>query len=143
MSKYKVNGLTATVPHPPNLRPLDEYNGRRRKYELLTDFVIIISAKGVIQEITVKRGFKTDLASIPIFAQLILGNHDSYLEPALVHDMLCDNNVERWYTNLKMREIMIALKYPLWKRLLVYYGLVFFGYKSLAMKLFKKVWAKS
>ena len=92
------NGVTAAdylarFPHQPNLRPLDPweqvalgYSLDIQEFELLADFAYYSDRVGWI---VVPKGFVTDLASIPQFAQSFLQNDSPViLCAAIVHDYL-------------------------------------------------------
>jgi hypothetical protein len=128
---YRANGLLVTLDHL-HLEPTDKKNGRRRVYRLLSDYCLLVSFKGGQEEMTVPAGFETDLATLPVFTQVLLGNRDDYAEPAVFHDWITSDEVHlpQFIANAKMRSIMQALGYPTWKQLLVFYGLMVFGYGS-------------
>jgi len=123
----------------PVLIPTDKYNGRRRIYQLEYDFTYLLIFEGGTQTIFIPAGFETDLATIPVALQILLGNRDSYAEEAIVHDFCCDNDMPRFWTNAQMRSLMCILHRPYLKRLAIFYGLMFFGYKSPIMNFFTKI----
>lgn len=131
------NGMLVRV-DIPQLIPTDDYNGRRRIYELAEMMVYevsygklnIESTYQCFDTIIVPKGFRTDFATIPIILQLFLGNRDSYMEESIFHDAMCEYDVPRWVANSKMRAIMLALGRPWWKRFAIFWGLMIFGYKS-------------
>lgn len=123
----------------PDLSATDEYNGRRRIYVLNEPFMFCLWFPGGKFEITVPSGYKTDLATLPIWTQIILGNRDSYAEESILHDHFCTSDMPRFFANSTMRSVMQLLHRPKWKRVAIFWGLTLFGYKSLTMSLFEKV----
>lgn len=121
------------------LEPTDKYNGRRRIYRLQQAFKFSLSFKGGSESINIPAGYETDLASLPVILQVILGNRDDcgILESSLIHDWLCDNNQPRFFTNAKMRQVQYVLGVPRWKRWAFFYGLMAFGYKSVIYEMCK------
>lgn len=112
------------------LEPTKKKNGRRRVWRLRDDFDAEIHFVGGLLEIHIPAGFETDLASIPLGAQLFLGGRDDFAEEAVIHDWLCVHQQPRFFTNAVMRIVMKLMERPHWKILSVYYALMFFGYGS-------------
>jgi hypothetical protein len=112
------------------LEPTKKRNGRRRVWRLRQEFEAVIHFSGGKMVIKVPEGYETDLASIPMFAQLIIGGRDDYAEESVIHDWLCDNLQPRFFTNATMRILMKLLNRPRWKIVAVFYALMFFGYGS-------------
>lgn len=135
---YKQNGVYNASFTPLVLSPLNEYNGRRRMYQLDLDFVFEMRYENGVDHVSVPRGFKTDLATIPLLCQVILGGRDDFAEEAVIHDWLCVHKMPGWYANSKMRSLMYILGRPLWKQRLVFWALQIFGYGSM----FDRVWCK-
>ena len=127
----KYNGGTFTLHMTvPDVSPTDKWIGRRRVYRLNRTFRLRIECAGVNWKIDVPEGFETDLASFPVVLQLLLGNRDDYLEESVVHDWLYKEGIPTFFANATMRVIMECLKRPWWKRWLVFYGLMFLGYRA-------------
>lgn len=124
------------------LTPTNKYNGRRRVYKLKQEFVFTLRYQGGVEKLRIPKDYETDLATLPVALQLILGNRDDYLEESIIHDWLCDNNQPRFFTNAKMRQVMYVLGRPRWKRWCIFYGLMIFGYKSLVMEFFSRKGSK-
>lgn len=120
------------------LRPTSKKNGRRRIWVLERDFHVEVCFAGGSLVITVPHGFETDLASIPMVAQLFLGGRDDYAEEAVVHDFLCVEKMPRFFTNSTMRVLMKLLDRPHWKILCVFYALMVFGYGSPIFNFFNR-----
>lgn len=120
------------------LEPTKKRNGRRRVWRLREPFEAIIHYPGGEMVITIPAGYETDLASIPLVAQVFLGGRDEYAEEAVVHDWLCDHSMPRFFTNAQMRILMEVLNRPHWKILSVFYALMFFGYGSPIFNLFTR-----
>jgi len=138
MKIWKRNGLTIKMT-PLQTEPIDQWTGRRRQHKLLQDFTLIIVSEGMTQTVTVPKGFVTDWATVPLFCQLILGNHDDYAEAAALHDYLCVTHVPYFVANSWMRSAMFALGAPKWKRIAFFYALMFFGYDSPLSHFFAKI----
>ncbi len=87
----------------------------------------------------VPAGFCTDLATLPIFVQLLLGNRDDWAEAAVIHDMLCRHNVSPFMANSTMRLVMHVTHAPKWKQILFFYGLMTVGYQSPGQRFFRHI----
>jgi len=122
------------------LVPTDNYNGRRRIYKLGLPYSLTMLFEGGSCEIRVPTSFRTDLASLPIFAQIILGNRDDrgIMEAAIIHDWVCCRRLPAPIANGYMLLVMIVFGVPRWKRILILFGLTYFGYRSPISKFFKK-----
>lgn len=71
---------------------LDLRNIQDKIYQLLDDFVTLVHSENKTIQITIKKGFVTDLASVPKipFAYLLYGGIGHY--PAVAHDGLYSNS---------------------------------------------------
>lgn len=136
------NGVCDAKFSPLVLKPTNDYNGRRRIYELDQDFTYLLTFPGGSDQVTVPAGYKTDLATLPVVLQVILGNRDDYAEEAIIHDWLCDHKMPRFYTNARMRSLMYVLGRPYWKQRAVFYGLMLFGYGSWIMEIWNAIWTR-
>lgn len=114
----------------PSLSPTNKWNGPRRIHRLNKPFRIRLTYEGGYWKHDVPEGFETDLASFPLVLQLLLGNRDDYAEESLLHDSLYREGIPVFFANAMMRIIMERLGRPWWKRFLVFYGLMLFGYRS-------------
>lgn len=110
--------------------PTVETDGRRRCWQLVKPFTYMVESPGLVYVISVPETFVTDFATLPLFCQLVLGNRDDWVEAAVLHDWLCETNVPRFIANACMRSTLFVLGCPRWKRVLFFYGLMIFGYKS-------------
>jgi len=119
--------LTMTT---PQLEPTDKRIGSRRVYRLTYSFFCTITYPGGHWRIKIPKGFETDFASFPLILQLLLGNRDEYLEESLIHDWLYREGIPPFYANAIMRVVMERLGRAWWKRWLVFYGLMAFGYRA-------------
>jgi len=99
-----------------------------RCYELLEDYIILTS----IGLITVKKGYQTDLASIPQWAWSILGVTPStpkVIVPALIHDILYQtHSVSYLKANDVFLELCKANKMVIPRRFTMYKVLDMFGW---------------
>ena len=69
----------------------------------------------------VKRGFNTDLASIPRFLWSLLPPHDRYLSAAILHDYFCESEwVSRLDGDKLFLEAMGHSNVANWKRKIIY-----------------------
>jgi hypothetical protein len=114
----------------PQLEPTDKWNGSRRVHRLTRNFHINIQFPGGILSMLIPRGFESDMASFPMLLQLILGNRDDYLEESLIHDWLYREGIPVFFANAMMRVVMTQLRRKAWKRWVVFYGLMFLGYRA-------------
>ena len=74
-------------------------------------------------------GFVTDFASIPRFLWPLISPIDEHGKAAVVHDYLYTIRYdEKSVCDKIYLEALIVLKVPKWKRLLLYYGVKYFGW---------------
>jgi hypothetical protein len=101
----------------------------------------MVRSDGVYETLTVPPGFQTDLATIPIFAQVFIGGRDDpgVGECAVAHDYMTINNLPREFCNTKMWHLMLALNVPRWRATAIYLALMMFGYKSPVSRLVKRI----
>jgi hypothetical protein len=137
---YKRNGLKVLASDLA-LYPTSQMSGRRRIYRLVKHFRIHITMDGVKNVISVPAGFATDMATIPLVAQLLIGSRDDpgVAEAAVAHDWLCTQDAPREYANATMWVIMLALGVPRWRATAIYLALMLFGYKSLPSRLWRMI----
>jgi hypothetical protein len=128
---YKKNGLKVMV-SDLELAPTQEMSGRRRVYRLIIPLDVSITASGVQSGVSVPAGFTTDLATIPLVAQVFLGGRDApgVAEAAVIHDWLCETNAPRSFANSCLFCLLLAFNVPRWKALCFYFAVSVFGYKS-------------
>jgi hypothetical protein len=116
------------------LAVIDRYNGRRRMFRLTEPFIIMLRDPKVyvtpFYKLTIPAGYETDLASIPLFATVLVGDRACFAEESVVHDWLCDHGAERFHAHAIMRLIMKARRHPRWKRFVIFYALMLVGYGS-------------
>ena len=91
----------------------------RNEFVLVRDFTILLPTHKML---TIRKGFRTDLASVPkIFRSFIsvVGNH---VEAAIVHDYFCDNTDISGEQNAKMFYLLMRrYNVPKWKAKTMYY----------------------
>ena len=135
MKMFTKQNLTISV-SDLRIEATDTFTGRRRLWKLTDDFRIEVRARGLNYSIVVPRGFETDFATLPLVAQIALGNRDTYVYAATAHDFLCVIKAPRWLANPTMIGILSAMGCPWWKRQLFAWGLFLFGYGSRPSRLF-------
>ncbi len=121
-----------TLTNPP-VRPALDANGEamawggRPVFHLMGPLILTVELGdldngGSFMELVVPKGFLTDFASLPWFCWW-LRVKDS--RPAIVHDFLYSKKggCSRFLADVLFREAMKAAGAPLWKRLIIYYGL--------------------
>lgn len=94
--------LQVTRPQP-KVKPII---GEKDEYQLVEEFYFTFMGEGYIIPV----GFRSDGASIPRPLWPIVGSPFSpkLLEAAFVHDYLYRNGYDRYYSDCKFREILIA-----------------------------------
>jgi hypothetical protein len=139
--EYRYNGLKITIPRPLVLCPTNMMSGRRRVYRLEREFSIYIRSDGAYENYEVPAGFATDLATIPLLAQVFVGGNDApgVAEASVFHDWACVQGMPRSYANSKLFYLMLAFKAPYWKALAFYAAVSMFGYGSLVARVCKRI----
>ena len=137
---YQHNGLKV-ITSKLLLSPTDSMSGRRRVYRLTAPFTVMIKATGVNSTIRVPKDFDTDLATIPLIAQVFIGSRDDrgVAEAAVVHDWLCVQDAPRVYANSTMYYLLLAMSVPRWRAAAIFSALQLFGYKSIPSRLWRRV----
>ena len=69
------------------------------KYELLEDMIVDIHFEDVVYEITIKKGYQCDLASIPRMFWSVYPPDGAYRYSAILHDMLYQSEMFTRYIN--------------------------------------------
>jgi hypothetical protein len=130
-TEYQRNGLKITV-SDLLLSPTNLMAGRRRVYMVTSPFRVIVRGTGLYENIEVSSGFQTDLATIPLLAQVFIGARDNpgVLEASVIHDFACVNNWPREKANTMMYWMMLAFGVTRWRAAAIYLALMCFGYKS-------------
>lgn len=129
---------------PLRMQATAKSNGRRRIFRLTATFYVRWVGNGVSFELRVPRGFETDLASMPMAAQILLGDRNSpgVAEAAVAHDWLCQHRAPRAVANCCFNTIMMVSKVRRWKRVLIVAAVWMFGYQSfwsrLTLRRFRK-----
>lgn len=94
----------------------------------LIDKPLIIAVND--REITIPKGFKTDLASIPRFFYFLFSpNETETVCPAILHDYLysCGGWVKRKYADDVLHSFLLERGYPKYKSFLFYFTVRIFG----------------
>ncbi len=74
-------------------------------------------------DIVVPAGTETDLATVPWCLQWLIPKMGRYNPAVVLHDWLCRNSdYSRFIGDALFREAMADLGVPLWRRVLMYYG---------------------
>ena len=108
-----------------DLKPLDEYVEDRRVYLLLRDLHFRSENYG---NITVPRGFKTDLASVPRALTWLFPTDGRYMEAAIVHDYLYAFGIgTKRDADAIFKYAMKQLGVQAWRRWCLYWAVRFFG----------------
>lgn len=106
-----------------------------RKFEIFEDFEYHIGELNSGEVIDVKKGFVTDLASVPRFMWVIFSPIDEYAKAAIVHDFLYSTESGLSYSRQESDNIFLEAmtvlgvpvyrKYPVWLAVRLF-GWVFF-----------------
>ena len=140
MRTYRHNGLTIKL-SDMHATPTGDMNGRRRVWALTRTYHLTVTADGLTETMIIPFGFRTDFATMPFVAQMLLGGRDDpgVAEAALVHDYCCVKNLPREYCNTKMWYLMLAMGVSRWKATAIYVALQIAGYKSPVSKLATRI----
>lgn len=96
-----------------------------------------ISKKGVMQKITVDKGFLTDFASVPRIFWSILPPTGKYTQAAVLHDFLYKNGWRLGYSRFRSDKIFLsAMKTQKVKKWKIY--VMFFAVRIFARSAYKK-----
>jgi hypothetical protein len=80
-------------------------------------------------EFTVPAGFVTDFASVPWFIWWLIPMQGDYNRAAVLHDFLYTKKTcSRFLADALFRDVMREIGVPLWKRVVMYYGVRMFGW---------------
>jgi hypothetical protein len=107
----------------PSLKEIDG-PGPRQWWKLREEFTfqLKIAPDVLIWNITIPKGFETDLASIPRLFWRIFPPLGKYNRAALIHDYLYSIlECSSFLADTVFREAMAQLKVPVWKRVVMYY----------------------
>ena len=98
-------------------------------YKLYQSLTFEYKVNGGGLSITVPEGFETDFASIPRIFWSIMPPTGRYSRAAVLHDYLYHlPNCSRFLADSLFRESMKQRGVPLWKRLVIFYSVRFFGW---------------
>jgi hypothetical protein len=99
-------------------------------FEVQEDFQLEICLGKTKLVYEVKKGFKTDFASVPRFLWWFIPPIGKYSVAALIHDDLYKpyNRCDRFTADAVFRIIMMQYKCSLWHRLSMYYAVRAFGW---------------
>lgn len=113
-------GLGAVLPRwaPQCVRNL----GRRRVYELCDDIGFQVRRNGFVIRVVIRRGKRTDLASVPFFLWWIFPPSGSWARASIVHDKLCDDGFDRELTDAIFRYAMKVDGVSFFARQVIYAG---------------------
>lgn len=98
-------------------------------YELTEPLTVVMEVGSGQLRITVPAGFVTDLATVPRVLWPLMAPYGKHQLAAIVHDYLyqCVGDVSRFLADAIFRDLMAHLDVPLWRRVLAYYAVRFFG----------------
>lgn len=103
-----------------------------KPFEVYEDFEYHVGGLGSGNVIYIKKGYRTDFASIPRFFHRVLNPIGPWGKAAVVHDYLCDESPHTC-DHKKAADIFLeameVLNVPKHKRLLMYRAVVVFGPK--------------
>jgi len=109
--------------NPLEVEVIDDY-----KFKVITSFIYYVGVKGSENYIVVKKGFKTDFASVPRVFWNIFPPHGKYAKAAVLHDYLYENAIHsKQYADDIFYEAMGILGVPQWKRWAMYKAVKLFG----------------
>ena len=113
----------------PSLKQTEKTNRGRALFKLQEPLEVIMMIGSGKLEIKIPAGYETDFASTPWFLQWFIPSAGRYSRAAIVHDWFYSNphNCTRFFADCLFREIMCHLEVPMWKRVLMYYGVRFGG----------------
>jgi hypothetical protein len=98
-------------------------------YKLHQSLTFEYKVNGGGLKITVPKDFETDFASIPRIFWSIMPPVGRYSKAAVLHDYLYHlPNCSRFLADALFREAMKQLGVSLWKRLVIFYSVRFFGW---------------
>jgi len=98
-----------------------------KTYKLIESFTQIINKK----RITVPKGYKTDLASVPRLLWVIIPPFGRYSQAAVIHDYLYANSgYSKKECDLIFYKLMIKYGTYKWKAKLMYLAVSLFGKKN-------------
>lgn len=110
---------------PLDLVPTRQFVEHRRVYVLNQDLVFTSKKYGVV---TVPRGFKTDLASVPRIVTPLFPTDGKYLEASVVHDYYYAFGIKtKKEADRLFRDGMKVLGVSRWRRWTMYWMVRLFG----------------
>ena len=121
------------------MSPTSKYSGMRRIFRLTQPYLIVIREQPEnTVHLQIPAGYETDLASIPIILQPIMGTSSRYAEAAVVHDWLCDHDWPPFLANAIMRCMLEVLGHSTWRRVSIFWAIQLFGYGSWPRQLYHR-----
>lgn len=97
-------------------------------YKLIEDFEYHIGEFPSTDVIIVKKGYETDLASVPRILWSVFPPNGHYAKAAIVHDYLYSNAIgTKAKADKIFYEAMGVLRIPKWKRKIMYLAVSLFG----------------
>lgn len=105
----------------PILMPLITTKGSKTFYEVIYDFQYHVGSYPSDNVIIIKRGFVTDLGSIPLFLQWFIPKDGPMAKPAIVHDWLMfETDTPYRECHRVLKEAMLVAGFSKFKAELVY-----------------------
>lgn len=102
---------------------LPETSRGRRLVQLERSFAYRLAVDGVRLTVVVPKGFKSDLTSIPRILWPLFPPDGQYQDAAFLHDYLYSlEEIPRWLCDAVFRHVMQYTGVPMWKRILLYWG---------------------
>ena len=109
------------------------FEGGRPCVRLAKDLTYVRNTNGGQLRVTVPRGFVTDFATTPRCLWCIIPPWGRWNAAAILHDYLCVHRTcSRFLADALFREAMRDLGVPVWRRVLMYYGVRLYAIVTLA-----------
>lgn len=102
---------------------LSETSRGRRIVQLENPLTYTLAVNGLSLRVSAPKGFKSDLTSIPRLLWPLFPPDGQYEEAAVLHDYLYSlEEIPRWLCDAVFRHVMQYTGVPMWKRILLYWG---------------------
>ncbi len=113
---------------PLRIEKIDGCDHGRQQFRLLEPLTFTVGLNGGSITLTVPAGYVTDFASVPRLFWRVFPPAGQYCEASVTHDWLCQlPGCSRFLADAMFREAMFRLGVPVWRRVLMYYAVRFYG----------------
>lgn len=113
---------------PLKIRKVPGESGGRQLFALDAPLAFSLVFNGGGLTVTVPDGFVTDFASTPRLFWRVFPPTGPWCEAAVVHDYLCGlKGCSRFLADAVFREAMYRLGVPIWRRVLMWWGVRVYG----------------